>query len=1021
MKIQPIYFYRNDLTKQQAEQISTPIKSDDSQNRYMSFAYKDFAISFGDRLNRTPENFYAQSFNRENMPNTAKKYLFENYSERQHMPPAQLQREAYQYLMLADTVQDVKDMYPEEPLFEGLRSLDETRPTVGTLLLLKWDKQVSDTPVFKNPENKDLTVYLLKKVYLEGKTVDEINKDFDKDATDEIKKELGIKDKKYFSSTNLRTLGIRYPKLPYYNSFLATRNDKEYIPPVRTSSSHVVSAETCQKLSEASKTWWAGLNELERMEQIQKMMNGREDADSIFDKFKGPIMTLAAAKMNFSEKLSAVFAEKLSDEKFKEEFPSFEEQQREIMLEFWNKDPEFRKDYSTALKATIADFDFAYHEKENPEYLEDLLNQALEQKSRILEKAKQKRHERIAPAKEEPTQASDATKTDKPKERLDESLVVGDEIIPFAPKPTLTSKEIFREFPIYLKKHLENHSKLYQDAMFEFLNKNTPKELKAKLVATTRPNAAALLGVNNDEEMKAVQKQISEEMSILYSKFDEENPLIARANYYVIAPQIFEATGDFSVFNSGNYKLSEHDYFKNINKQNLKNEMRSINNLVSYLNVQYPKDLAREFFITTFYPQMMDRLKHGFSYLRFGADDATSRQALLEILNDEQAPDVETCISELRKHNAAIRLYLIKSKEEANFANDIINNNLVNVSDSSKNNPATMLYVLKSQEANEFSQEAIMDSLVRDYLYWVTKYVREKKLDVSNGFESEKSAKYKNPKILTEINKRISAGATGDFNFTSTNTRKVGFGCFLYNNYLKYLDEEYKMKFLDFTISHPIVTDEKIMECFYAKSGNDAFSLNRQLSPSHMHALKQSTNIMLKTLFEDFKKEYPILANANEFALKEAFSKVSNSERSDIWLNDILYTFEHIKAEDYQDKMQQQKDFIVTSSDKFQEEISGEEISAFYEDYVYEMFTKMVKASFVVDAKNVTKFDKAILEVNQKLSESSNSELLAFIRHIKQNRGVYEYVRNEANPIKIRDLVLREMLADYVKKRANLS
>ena len=986
MRIHSMLFFQPELKNKQATNVSNPVNQENLQLTNKFFAYKDFNVSFGDRLNRTPENFYAQTFNRENMPDTAQKYLFENYTERQHMPPAQLQREAYQYLMLADSVKDVKDMYPEEPLFEGLRSLDETRPTVGTLLLLKWDKQVSDTPVFKDSENKDLTVYLLKKVYLEGKTVEEINKDFDKDATDAIKKELGIEDKKYFSSTNLRTLGIRYPKLPYYNSFLATRNDKEYVPPVRLSSSRVVSDETRKKISESSKTWWAGLNELERMEQIQRMMNGREFADSVFDKFKGPIMTLAAGKMNFSEKLSAVFAEKLSDEKFKEEFPTFEEQQREIMLEFWNKDPEFRKNYSIALKAIIADFDFAYHEKENPEYLEDLLNQALEQKTKIIENAKQKRRERIVSSKEETPKESDVTKTDNQKVRLDESMVVGDEKIQFVPKPTLTSKEIFREFPIFLKKHLENHSKPYQEAMFEFLNKNTPKELKAKIVATNRPNAANLLGVNNEEEMQKVQEEIAKEMIMLYAKFEEENSLLARANQYVLASKIFEVTGDGDSFVLNNYDLSVHPYFRSVSKQNLKDEKKAINNLVEMLNTHYPKDLAREFFITTFYPNMMDRLKHGFIYMRFGEDDNKFRQAMLELLNDKLAPDVDSCISELRKHNATIRLYTLKSKDEDPYAKDVI-----------------------------------MDNLVRDYLYWVMSYVREKNMESSNGLDSKKQDKYKNPKILKEINKKIDAGAQAELNLTTSNAKKVAFGLFLNNNYLKYLDEDFKMKFLDFVISHPILTDEKIMECFYSQTEDDTFSLGRKTSPYHLYTLKQSTNIMLKTLFDDFKKENPTEAIANEFALKEAFSNISNKERSDIWLNDILYTFEHIKAGDYQNKMLKQKALIVKAADKFQEELTGDEIAAFYKDYIAVMFTKMVKASHVVEAQSLTEFDKAILDINKKLSASSNSEFLALIKHIKQNRGVYEYVRNEDNPTKIRTLVLREMLADYVKKRANLS
>ena len=268
---------------------------------YFNYAFNP--INFKARLNRTPENFYAQKFNQENMPDTVKNYLNEDFETRQHMPPAQLQREAFKYIKIADTVDEVKEMYPDEPLFKDLKPFEKTRATSGILLLLRWDKQTQNTPVFKNKDEKDLTLYLLKKVYLEGKTLDEINKDFDKDTTDEIKKELGVKDGKYFYNSTLRAMGIRYPELSYYNSFLATRNDKEYIPVSRK-----MSDATKEKISEASKSWWAGLNEIERSEQIQKMLEGKSFSNSIFTRFQGQIMTIASSKIGFSDRLSEIFS-----------------------------------------------------------------------------------------------------------------------------------------------------------------------------------------------------------------------------------------------------------------------------------------------------------------------------------------------------------------------------------------------------------------------------------------------------------------------------------------------------------------------------------------------------------------------------------------------------------------------------------------------------------------------------------------------------------------------------------------
>ena len=232
---------------------------------------------------------------------------------------------------------------------------------------------------------------------MDGKTLQEINEDFDNDATDEIKRELGVKDKQYFVNSTFKALGIKYPNLAYYNSFRATRTDKEYIPPSRKSSNalRVISEETREKMSLATKKWWARLSEAERSEQIQKMLEGKEFSDSVYTKFQGPIMTLAAAKIGFSEKLTDIFSKRLSDEEFNEDYPAFNDKAREIMLEFWNRDSRFKRFYSSAINSVILDFEQAYNDKAHPERLQSLLDKALEQKNNIIHKVKAKRQSAV--------------------------------------------------------------------------------------------------------------------------------------------------------------------------------------------------------------------------------------------------------------------------------------------------------------------------------------------------------------------------------------------------------------------------------------------------------------------------------------------------------------------------------------------------------------------------------------------------------------------------------------------------
>lgn len=500
-----------------------------TQQNYMSIYTKsNFTPTFGERLHRTPENFYAQKFNQDNMPKTVKEYLYKDFSEHHHMPPAQLQREAFEYLKIADTIDDVKSTYPEEPLFQSLRSVNETKPSTGILLLLKWDAQTSNTPIFKDKENKDLTVYLLKKVYLEGKTISEINNDFDNDATEEIKRELGVKDKNYFSNSTFRTLGVKYPNLSYYNSFVATRNDKEYIPPKRKSTVHIITEETKEKLSEASTKWWARLNSEEKAEQIQKMMEGKDLENNIYLKFQGQIMTIAASKMGFSEKLTEIFAEKYANENFKQDFPTFAEQQRAIMLEFWNKDPEFRKNFSNVLQSIISDFEIAYHDKQNPEKLETLLSQALELKEKVLNKAKEKRHHREKMKKLATTQPQSQQKG-----QIQEEKAIVDYKSP---------KVIEKLFKQRIKESVNYYPIEYQKSVIDYIVKNTDNETKTFFAFDDEKTMKKTLNLSDEEYINKLQKAMLVPCDLII-KHSYTYPLMSKTAEYIVSKYLADITG----------------------------------------------------------------------------------------------------------------------------------------------------------------------------------------------------------------------------------------------------------------------------------------------------------------------------------------------------------------------------------------------------------------------------------------------------------------------------------------------
>lgn len=394
--------------------------------------------------------------------------------------------------------------------------------------MLKWDAQTSNTPIFKDKENKDLTVYLLKKVYLEGKTISEINNDFDNDATEEIKRELGVKDKDYFSNSTFRTLGVKYPNLSYYNSFVATRNDKEYIPPKRKSTVHIITEETKEKLSEASTKWWARLNSEEKAEQIQKMMEGKDLENNIYLKFQGQIMTIAASKMGFSEKLTEIFAEKYANENFKQDFPTFAEQQRAIMLEFWNKDPEFRKNFSNVLQSIISDFEIAYHDKENPEKLETLLSQALELKEKVLNKAKEKRHHR-----EEMKKLATTQPQSQQKEQIQEEKAIVDYKSP---------KVIEKLFKQRIKESVNYYPIEYQKSVIDYIVKNTDNETKTFFAFDDEKTMKKTLNLSDEEYINKLQKAMLVPCDLII-KHSYTYPLMSKTAEYIVSKYLADITG----------------------------------------------------------------------------------------------------------------------------------------------------------------------------------------------------------------------------------------------------------------------------------------------------------------------------------------------------------------------------------------------------------------------------------------------------------------------------------------------
>lgn len=339
------------------------------------FAYRDFNISF---KARTPENFYEQDFNVKNMPVTMKMYLDSDYETRKHMPPEQMMQEVFGYLEFAKDFDDVRKMYPTEPLFEELHP--NTKKNRNNLLAeIEMVKDLTSEPLLKDGSD-DLGMYILKKIFIEGKTVKEINKDFyEKDLNDSYKGLL----KQELDYNVTESYGIKYPKLAFWKSFIATRDEykKFFItlpkretvarpniskPVQHSNSSHSVSIQTEQpkkivrkyktpthkktQLTNEIKNTKGSLDTIEK--KIRKRFTNSDLEAPFVLKYMSPIMTVSADRVHLSEEMKN-FAEKskikqASDETF--------------FSRFWKANPLVLEDYARTIPDTIELFEDTYED-----------------------------------------------------------------------------------------------------------------------------------------------------------------------------------------------------------------------------------------------------------------------------------------------------------------------------------------------------------------------------------------------------------------------------------------------------------------------------------------------------------------------------------------------------------------------------------------------------------------------------------------------------------------------------------
>lgn len=216
MRIQPItpfnvYNYSQNKKQQQKIQVQN--------NAYNPIAYND--VSFTARLCWTPEEFYALPYNKNGMPETMKQYLNADFEDRQHMRPQDVMALVFDDINETKNLEQVKRIFPDEPLFNNLTDIPNRKAKTGILAEIDLMKDENKS-LFKNGKD-NLGHYILKKIYIEGKTLKEINEDFDKDKSVYYN---GLSPIQY---DTLRAFGIKFPNQSFWKSFTHNRDNFKYV------------------------------------------------------------------------------------------------------------------------------------------------------------------------------------------------------------------------------------------------------------------------------------------------------------------------------------------------------------------------------------------------------------------------------------------------------------------------------------------------------------------------------------------------------------------------------------------------------------------------------------------------------------------------------------------------------------------------------------------------------------------------------------------------------------------------
>lgn len=632
MKVQPINFIpqfkrnsnssknENQVHSKHVSYISSPIN-----------AHRNYLINF---TARKGEDFVR--FNEETMPSTLSNYYAKDFEARKTVEPLKAMNETFELLGAADNIQEVKEAFPDEPLFKDLKTLDELNPRRGYLYQCKYYQQgIKDCPpILKTGE--DLTLYLLKKIYLECKTLKEINLDLNKDVSDYHKdyvNKKGENDKINYST--LSALGIGFPDLAFWNSLQAAKRNPEL---AKKQSGGVYVERSKPKNPDAPKKHSDGRNHFSKLspekqqEILDAMREGR--ANSTYFEYPSEIMTLSADKVDLSGNLIKYFKERHLDEDFlKMDFSSLNDKQQKIMKEFWKSNNKLKIEFSKAIKETLKDFESAISWKDSePEFLDSLLNDAKAIKDFHAQESEKRRLERIS-----------QQEAKKPEVQISKPF------IPEAVSPKPKTKLSRKELELQERQEINNE----YNSMVRFSLKPLPRELRQRLtkfiindsrinfdnkkyILKMNEEAQGLLLMSEDEKTRFERKikNVNKMYDVINEDFNKQNTTLVDVSEAAILKVLYEKLHDTSVFSLSRAEIlspENREYFNDEPSQKIIEEyMKETSRPISDKNVQKIIKNVME-------PELLE-ISHRSNLFDRGADRLLMKYFAKAIIND---PDLK--------------------------------------------------------------------------------------------------------------------------------------------------------------------------------------------------------------------------------------------------------------------------------------------------------------------------------------------------------------------------------------------